>query len=273
MSKKTEMTVQSSSERPAPLETRPTVHVALAGNPNSGKTTIFNALTGSRQQVGNYPGVTVEKKQGLCRYQGRRFNVVDLPGTYCLSAYSEEERVDRRYIIEDRPDVVVDVVDASNLERNLYLAVQLMEMRVPLVLVFNMADVARQRGLVFDIPHLSQLLGVPIVETVGNKSEGIDDVLAAVAEMADNPRPPAVNVRFGDEIEKELEHLTTIVESHGPLAARYGARWMALKLLEQDQEIAERTPQEPITEAVQQAAARLESLFGDAPAGPVDLAV
>jgi len=147
------------------------ITVALAGNPNSGKTTIFNMLTGARQHVGNYPGVTVEKKEGLCRHAGYEMTVVDLPGTYSLTAYSIEELIARNFIIDEQPDVVVDIVDASNIERNLYLATQLIEMNVPLVLAFNMSDIARRKGTVFKniterkllkrVKELSQQCGFP----------------------------------------------------------------------------------------------------------------
>ncbi|MHC4424223.1 MAG: FeoB small GTPase domain-containing protein [Planctomycetota bacterium] len=129
------------------------ITVALAGNPNSGKTTVFNMLTGAHQHVGNYPGVTVEKKEGLCKYAGLEMTFVDLPGTYSLTAYSIEELVARNFIIEEQPGVVVDVIDASNIERNLYLATQLIEMNVPLVLAFNMSDIARRKGLLFNYRH------------------------------------------------------------------------------------------------------------------------
>ena len=148
------------------------ITVALAGNPNSGKTSIFNQFTGARQHVGNYPGVTVEKKQGLCRYKDYEITFVDLPGTYSLTAFSTEELVARNFIIHEQPDVVVDIVDASNIERNLYLATQLIEMNVPLVLAFNMSDVAQQKGLVFNIDQLSTLLQAPIVPMIGNKGKG-----------------------------------------------------------------------------------------------------
>jgi ferrous iron transport protein B len=147
------------------------ITVALSGNPNSGKTTIFNLLTGARQHVGNYPGVTVEKKEGLCKYDGYEITFVDLPGTYSLTAYSIEEIVTRNFIIEKQPDVVVDIVDASNIERNLYLATQLIEINVPLILAFNMSDVAEQKGLLFDIEQLSRLLESPIVPMIGNKGK------------------------------------------------------------------------------------------------------
>ncbi len=139
----------------------PKIVVALAGNPNSGKTTLFNELTGARQHVGNYPGVTVERKEGYCRHGDTELQIVDLPGTYSLTAYSAEELVARNFVIEEKPDVVVDIIDASNLERNLYLAVQLMELGVPLVLAFNMSDMAKARGYEFDIEKLSEFFGAP----------------------------------------------------------------------------------------------------------------
>jgi len=125
--------------------------IALAGNPNSGKTTLFNELTGARQHVGNYPGVTVEKKQGVCSSDAGNFNVVDLPGTYSLSAYSLEELVARDYLVDEEPSMIVNIVDASNLERNLYLSVQFMEMGVPITIALNMMDVAKKRGIEIDI--------------------------------------------------------------------------------------------------------------------------
>ncbi|MFW5840312.1 MAG: FeoB small GTPase domain-containing protein, partial [Planctomycetota bacterium] len=158
-------------EKPATQEARTGRYtVALAGNPNSGKTTIFNAITGGRQHVGNYPGVTVEKKAGSCRYDGTDLRIVDLPGTYSLTAYSTEELVARNFLIDESPDVVIDILDAGNLERNLYLAVQILELGTPTVLAMNMSDVAKQRGLEFDLPLLSELLGAPIVPTIGHKA-------------------------------------------------------------------------------------------------------
>ena len=143
--------------------------IALAGNPNAGKTTIFNALTGARQHVGNWPGVTVEKKEGTLRLEEHEIHVVDLPGTYSLTAMSLEELIARNFIRQGGADVVVDVVDASNLERNLYLATQLMEMGVKVVMALNMIDVAQGRKISIDRKKLSQLLGIPIVATNGKK--------------------------------------------------------------------------------------------------------
>ena len=215
--------------------------IALAGNPNSGKTTVFNALTGARQHVGNYPGVTVEKKEGTARFADVAFTVVDLPGTYSLTAYSTEEIVARNFLIDEQPDAVVDIIDASNLERNLYLAVQLMELGVPLVLALNMSDVARDRGLQIDCGKLSKLLGVPVVPTVGHKGRGIRELLAAVADVCRKPAPrkrPVRQVDYGHEVEPHVEQLAEMVARHEACADR--ARWYALKLLEGDEEAAKR---------------------------------
>ncbi|MCD4672670.1 MAG: 50S ribosome-binding GTPase [Anaerolineaceae bacterium] len=156
--------------------------IALAGNPNTGKSTIFNALTGSRQHVGNWPGKTVEKKEGSWRYEGTEFEVVDLPGTYSLTAYSLEEVIARDYVINEQPDLVVTVVDAANLERNLYLALQILEMGVKVVVALNMSDVAESRGFKIDVPRLSQALSVPVIPTVASKGVGLDGLKKAIAE-------------------------------------------------------------------------------------------
>lgn len=159
--------------------------VALAGNPNSGKSTVFNALTGARQHVGNWPGKTVERKEGICKRNGYEIQVVDLPGTYSLTAYSLEEVIARDYILEEKPDVVIDVVDGANLERNLYLAVQLLEVDANLVIALNMSDIADSRGLRIDTEMLSQgLKGTPVIRTVANKGKGIDELLQAAIRLA-----------------------------------------------------------------------------------------
>ncbi len=161
------------------------ITIALAGNPNSGKSTVFNALTGARQHVGNWPGKTVEKKEGICTFDDYEIHVVDLPGTYSLTAYSMEEIIARDFIVEGKPDVVVDIVDASNLERNLYLAVQLLELGANLVLDLNMMDMAEARDHKIDVKALSELLGVPVVPTVANKGKGIKDLLTTIVKAAE----------------------------------------------------------------------------------------
>jgi ferrous iron transport protein B len=152
--------------------------IALAGNPNAGKTTIFNALTGLHQHTGNWPGKTVEKKEGEIEHSGLTVNIVDLPGTYSLTAYSPEEIIARDYIIQERPDVVINVVDATNLERNLYLTVQILELDVPVVLALNMTDDLHKDGAKINVEQLSQLLGnIPVVQTAANKGKGISDLI------------------------------------------------------------------------------------------------
>ena len=234
------------------------ITVALAGNPNSGKTTIFNSLTGLHQHVGNYPGVTVEKKTGSCRFEQHQLEIVDLPGTYSLTAYSIEEIVTRNFILEEKPDVVIDVVDASNIERNLYLAVQLMELNVPLVLAFNMSDIARQKGLVFDIETLSVLFDAKIVQTVGNKQQGMDELLKAVVETTKNPQPNYTDrIKYGAEIENEIVKLCGL--------PGINSRWTALKLLEQDADVLKQIDNPETIKTCQESIGKLKNIFGEEP--------
>ena len=156
--------------------------IALAGNPNAGKSTLFNALTGGRQHVGNWPGKTVEKKEGIWKHNGREFTVVDLPGTYSLTAYSLEEVIARDYIVEEKPDVVVTVVDAANLERNLYLTVQIIEMGAKVVIALNMSDIAESRGLKINFESLSQALGAIVVPTTANRERGLAELKQAILD-------------------------------------------------------------------------------------------
>jgi len=243
------------------------IKVALAGNPNSGKTSIFNMLTGARQHVGNYPGVTVEKKEGVCKYAGFEITLVDLPGTYNLTAYSLEELVARNFIIEEHPDVVVDIVDASNIERNLYLATQLIEMNVPLVLAFNMSDIAEQRGLQFDIEQLSKLLEAMIVPTVGNKGKGKIELLEAIIETAQQDKGQRTHkVIYGEEIEEEIATIETLLsDKEQQLAQKYGPRWLAVKLLEQDSDLTAKVHSQQVLDTVTDRTEHLKSIFADEP--------
>lgn len=255
--------------------------IALAGNPNSGKTTIFNNLTGSRQHVGNYSGVTVEKKEGQVKYKGCDITIIDLPGTYGLSAYSPDELVSRNVIIKDKPDVLVNIVDASNLERNLYLTSQLKELEVPVLLVLNMADVAEQGGSQIDYTLLAQLLGIPTIRTVGSKNEGTDEILAEAIKIAEkNQILPERPVRYRHEIEDELLHLQEIMSKDGrntlEVAAGtdadgatlvYPTRWLAIKVLENDREIMKQVealdPKLPLE--INKSRKRIQNVIGDDP--------
>jgi len=216
--------------------------VAVAGNPNSGKTTIFNNLTGARQKVGNYPGVTVERKEGTVQHGDLSLNLIDLPGTYSLTAYSEEELVARDYLLNEGPDVVVNVIDASSLERNLFFTTELLEIGCPLILVLNMTDVAESRGLSIDTALLSEKLGVPVVTAVGNRNEGMEDILTAIAKVivaGERPAPAShTRVNYGPEI----EDLISAVSEHLPMSSH--RRWMALKVLEGDPKVLEGLPSE-----------------------------
>ncbi len=209
--------------------------VALAGNPNSGKSTIFNNLTGARQHVGNYPGVTVEKKEGKAVHNDHDITFVDLPGTYSLSAHSEDEVVARDFIIRERPDVVVHIVDASNLERNLYLYTQLQELEVPIVLAMNMSDAVESKGSRIDYAELSRLLGKPVVPTVGNRNKGMEELLDAVVGLHDSKLKIArIPVDYGEEINAELEKICGLIKKETGLMAGYPAAWIGIKLLEND---------------------------------------
>jgi small GTP-binding protein len=219
------------------------ITLALAGNPNSGKTTVFNNLTGARQHVGNWPGVTVEKKEGRCTYKDYSINVVDLPGVYSLTAYSLDEVVARDFIIEGKPDVVVDVVDASNLERNLYLAVQIIEMHVRLVVALNMMDVAESRGYKIDISKLSGLIGAPVVPLVAARNEGTQELLAAIVDVVeDSTLADGISLHYGHDVEEEIIKLEKLIAGKVPVGD-YSPRWLATKLLEEDEEIIDKIRQ------------------------------
>jgi len=218
------------------------VAVALSGNPNSGKSTVFNNLTGARQHIGNWPGVTVDKKEGTARRGDHEFVVVDLPGTYSLTAYSLEEVIVRDFIAGERPDVVVDIVDASNIERNLYLTTQLMELGIPVIIALNMMDVAEARGIGIDAELLSELLGVPVVAMVGLRNKGTNELKDAIVSVIEGgTKFRGVQVRYGSEVEEEIEKLQRMLEeqervSH-ELLGNYSPRWLVVKLLEEDERV------------------------------------
>lgn len=211
--------------------------IALVGNPNCGKTTLFNALTGSRQRVGNWPGVTVEMKIGDYRFEGARVRVVDLPGTYSLDVVDREvsldEKIARDFVHAHEADLIVNIVDAANLERNLYLTSQLAEMGVPMLVALNMVDVAGEKGVRIDTKALAERLGCPVLPVVASSGEGVDALKAAVREALQARRAATAQVRYGDELEQAIAALVPSLDG----AARQAgctARWLAVRLLEGD---------------------------------------
>ncbi len=210
--------------------------VALAGQPNSGKSTIFNTLTGARQHVANYPGVTVEKKTGSFRIRGDKIELTDLPGTHSLTSYTQEERIARDFLLNERPAAVVDVIDASNLERNLYLTFQLAEMGVPLVVNLNMMDVAEKRGHKIDPEKLSHEIGAPVVPTVGNRGRGREELKQAILATSKKGEATPLRIDYGESLEPILNLLEEHLSKDTDLSKRYPLRWLAVKLMENDEE-------------------------------------
>jgi len=202
------------------------ITIALSGNPNAGKTTVFNAITGARQHIANYPGVTVEKKYGTVTHKGYEIEVVDLPGTYSLTAYSLEEIVARDFLVNERPDLVIDIVDASNLDRNLYLAVQFMELGIPLIVALNMVDVAESRDIIVDNDRLSELLEVPVVPMVARSNKGIDVLLDKVVELAGNEQKwHPIRISYGMDIDQGLDEIEKFIGASHIYDKKYPARW------------------------------------------------
>ena len=246
------------------------ITIALAGNPNCGKTTIFNDLTGARQHVGNYPGVTVEKKEGNLKYKDYEIKVVDIPGIYSLTAYSIDEIIARNFIVEEKPDVVIDIVDTSNLERNLYLAVQFMELKIPLIIALNMADIAEKQGLKIDRKSFSKILGVPLVFTVATKGQGLNELLDEVIKMVETKAKPEEGViNYGKEVHLELDKLKNILAQDKELIKNYPSKWLSLKLLERDAEVTGRVRKslysDRIMTQVEKSITQLKNIFGDSP--------
>ena len=207
--------------------------VGLAGNPNVGKTTVFNQLTGMRQHVGNWPGKTVERAEGHFKHGGYDYDVVDLPGNYALSAHSMEEIVSRDFIVDDDSDVIINVVDAANLERNLYLTVQMMELGANLVMALNMNDFAKKKDHIIDIKLMSELLGFPVVEINAKTKDGFDDLLKTVEKASSNPVDSSEKLSYGNDIKGHLMDLQKLIEQDKSLLD-VPSVWTAIKLLEKD---------------------------------------
>ena len=218
-----------------------TINVALVGNPNCGKTSLFNIASGAMEHVGNYSGVTVDSKTGTFIHRGYKFNIVDLPGTYSLTSYSPEELYVRRYLRNQSPDVIINVVDSSNLERNLFLTTELIDMDRSMVVALNMFDELRNSGDTLDYVMLGKMIGVPIVPTVSNSGEGIDDLFDSVIHVFEHKHPSVrhIHVNLGSELENAVGEIKDIIKSDNSVERHFSPRYLAIKFLEQDKEIEE----------------------------------
>ena len=226
----------------AVMKKRRHINVALVGNPNCGKTSLFNFASGAHERVGNYSGVTVDAKTGYAEYEGYHIELVDLPGTYSLSAYSPEELYVRKQLVEHTPDLVINVIDTSNLERNLYLTTQLIDMHIPMVCALNMYDEAEQRGDSFSINRLSELFGMPMVPTVFTTGRGVKELFHAVITLyesldSDHPELRHIHINHGHEIENGIRDMQEHLKKELDLRQRYSTRYLAIKLLEHDKEV------------------------------------
>ena len=234
-----------------------TMRIALAGNPNCGKTTMFNRLTGSSQRVGNWPGVTIDRKEG--RLKGHDATVIDLPGIYSLSPYSPEEIVSRNFLIDERPDVIIDIVDATNLERNLYLTMQILDLGIPVVIALNMIDSIRKEGTSIDADILSRSLGCKVIETSALKGEGLDELIeTAVHTRASDDDIHAI--LFSERMEHYVSGVSKAIEGTVP---EQNIRWNAIKLLEKDQTVMAELDKHVWTEKIEPIIRSLEREFDD----------
>ncbi|MDY6935324.1 MAG: ferrous iron transport protein B [Spirochaetota bacterium] len=243
--------------------------VGLLGNPNSGKTTIFNALTGARQKVANWSGVTVEKREGVLHHNGYTIKVVDLPGTYSLTSYSIEEIITRDFIINEHHDAIINIVDAGNIERNMYLTTQLIEMGTRVVVALNMYDEAISKGLDIDADKLGTLLGMPIIKTVGTRSTGIEELKDAVIRVAERKslKTRHIHVNYGSDVEKEIQNIQQTIWRVKKIGETYSTRWLAIRLLERDNDVQRKLADYPnyedILDQAEKSSKGLEDKFKD----------
>lgn len=217
------------------------LNVVFVGNPNCGKTSLFNIASGAHERVGNYSGVTVDAKVGHFDFEGYHFNLVDLPGTYSLSTYTPEELYVRKYIIEKHPDIIINVIDASNLERNLYLTTQLIDMDVPMIIALNMFDELRESGNQLDIDQLGILLGTPIVPTIGKTGEGVKELFHQIIQIAEGKQKTArhIHINHGVLLEEKIARVEALIRMNPEPHHNYSARFLAIKLLENDRQVEE----------------------------------
>ena len=239
------------------------IKIGLAGNPNSGKTTMFNNLTGAKQYVGNWPGVTVEKKSG--KIKGHKdVELVDLPGVYSLSPYTLEEVVTRNFMIDDKPDAIINIIDASNIERNLYLTTQILELGIPTVIALNMIDIVEKRGDVIDIDKLSKILGCPVVKTSALKGNGTKDVAMKAIEIAKSNKGTNFNISFSTEVADALKDIKSLMKSNNITSIGLNEQWMAIKIFERDSNFMEKLSLDNnVEEKIEAIIAKCEKEFDD----------
>jgi len=219
------------------------IHMALAGNPNAGKTTLFNTLTGARQHVGNYPGITVDYKEGFFTHNNQEINLTDLPGTYSLTAYSVEEVVTRDYLVNEKPQVVINIIDASNLERNLYLTTQFLELGCPLVIALNMIDVAKDRGIAINPETLATLLGVPVAPIIARNGQGAKILIDQAVNQATQQWQPR-DISYGEDLDAVMMEMIALITEQQFLTSTYPPRFTAIKYLEHDEQMLQKGRQE-----------------------------
>ncbi|MDL2230705.1 ferrous iron transport protein B [Alistipes sp. OttesenSCG-928-L06] len=245
------------------------INVALVGNPNSGKTSLFNTASGSRERVGNYSGVTVDAKSAVMHHNGYTINIFDLPGTYSVTEYSPEELYVRQHIQQKMPDVVVNVVDASNLERNLYLTTQLIDMDLKVVIALNMYDELEQMGASLDYDMLGRMIGIPIVPTVASKGQGMNELFDTVVDVFEDNEPTVrhIHINYGEDVERAIRELQDRIWENEDIVARYSSRYLAIKLLEGDRATAEICTgcknHTEIEELARHEAAKIEKVYGE----------
>ncbi|MFY9154037.1 MAG: ferrous iron transport protein B [Prolixibacteraceae bacterium] len=250
-------------------EKEQTINIALVGNPNCGKTTLFNFISGSKEHVGNYSGVTVDAKKATFTNNGYHFNIFDLPGTYSLTAYSPEEIYVRKFIMEETPDIVINVIDSSNLERNLFLTSQLIDMDIKVIIALNMYDELLKNEVKFDFDKLSKLIGIPIIPTVSSKGTGIQEMITKTIEVYEDLDPIVrhIHINYGYELEKSIQILRTKIKLEKPITDKISSRFLAIKLLERDKQTLESLISYPnyseIEKTAQQEIRRIERLYDE----------
>ncbi len=246
-----------------------TINIALVGNPNCGKTTLFNYISGSKEHVGNYSGVTVDAKKASFTNNGYNFNIFDLPGTYSLTAYSPEEIYVRKFIMDETPDIVINVIDSSNLERNLFLTTQLIDMDIKVIIALNMYDELLKNEVKFDFQKLGKLIGIPIIPTVSSKGKGIQELIEKNIEVYEDLDPIVrhIHINYGLELEKSIRNLRTKIKLEKPITDTISSRFLAIKLLERDKQTTESLATYPnypeIEKTAQEEIRRIESLYNE----------